>query len=39
MTEDWEFFVGLVVVLLVLFMPGGLAGIPGLFKGKLGGGD
>lgn len=25
-TEDWEFFVGLVVILLVLFMPGGLAG-------------
>jgi len=39
MTEDWEFFVGLVVVLLVLFMPGGLAGIPGQLKGKLGGGD
>lgn len=25
-TEHWEFFVGLVVILLVLFMPGGLAG-------------
>lgn len=27
MTEHWEFFVGLVVVLLVLFMPQGVAGL------------
>lgn len=26
MTEHWEFFVGAIVILLVLFMPGGLAG-------------
>jgi branched-chain amino acid transport system permease protein len=30
MTEHWEFFVGLVVILLVLFMPGGLAGFYGI---------
>lgn len=32
MTEHWEFFVGLVVILLVLFMPTGVAGIRNLVK-------
>ena len=32
MTEYWEFFVGLVVVLLVLFMPQGVAGLTGLLN-------
>lgn len=30
MTENWEIFVGLVVILLVLFMPRGVAGLKGL---------
>jgi branched-chain amino acid transport system permease protein len=27
MTEDWELFVGLVVILLVLFLPRGFVGL------------
>jgi ABC-type branched-subunit amino acid transport system permease subunit len=27
MTEHWEIYVGLVVILLVIFMPAGLAGL------------
>ncbi len=35
-TEHWEFFVGAVVILLVLFMPGGLAGFYRLLTGPRG---
>ena len=32
MTEHWEMFLGLVVILLVLFMPSGFAGLGGYLK-------
>jgi branched-chain amino acid transport system permease protein len=31
-TEDWEIFVGIIVILLVLFLPRGVAGLPDLFR-------
>ncbi len=32
MTEHWELFVGLIVMLLVIFLPKGVAGLAGLLK-------
>lgn len=32
LTEDWEIFVGVIVILLVLFLPRGVAGLPALLR-------
>jgi len=36
-TQDWEIFIGAIVILLVLFLPKGVAGLPSLFQRASGG--
>ncbi|MCF8034585.1 MAG: branched-chain amino acid ABC transporter permease [Desulfarculaceae bacterium] len=38
-TQDWEIFIGAIVILLVLFLPKGVAGVPALFNRQSGGED
>ena len=41
LTKHWQLLMGLVIVAVVLFLPGGLIGLPGRLRGLLlkGGGD